>query len=85
MKVTFAEFIKHIVLSYPSRGWDKDDFAIIDIRLSTKKDASFKFKFKADAVRFDDWVADRNTLAPIQIKEKIYNEYYLTSKQNETI
>ena len=75
--IDFATFLKNVTLSYPQVGYDKDGDALVDITLKTKPNSDFKYKYVAKGVKIDDYISTRKRLLPIQIKEKIYNDFYL--------
>lgn len=74
--VSFEEFITDTVLSYPSKGWDKNGNAIVDITLKSKPNAKFDYKYSVKSVKLDDYVSDRRIKLPIQIKQTIYDKFY---------
>ena len=78
-KVSFNTFIRNITLSWPHICFDEDGCNIVSIKLISKKNAPFKFKYIKNNVKVSEYIYDERLLYPIQIKEKIYNDYYLTS------
>jgi hypothetical protein len=75
-KVSFEEFIKDTTLLYPSKGWDDDGNALVDITLKSKPNANFTFKYSAKGVNLDNYLENRKLKMPIQIKQYIYNNFY---------
>jgi hypothetical protein len=71
-KIDFETFIKNTTLSYPQVGYDKDGEVLVDIKLRSKKDSPFFYKYDAKSARLDKYVKDRNLLMPVQIKSKIF-------------
>jgi hypothetical protein len=75
-KVSFEEFLKDTVLSYPSKGWDKNGDTLVDITLKSKPMAKFDYKYSVKSVKLDDYIKDRKLKLPIQIKQTIYDKFY---------
>jgi hypothetical protein len=75
-KVSFEEFNKDTILSYPSKGWDKNGNALVDITLKSKPNANFTFKYFVKGVKLDNYLENRKIKMPIQIKKHIYNNFY---------
>jgi hypothetical protein len=80
--VSFEEFYKDTVLSYPSRGWDKNGDALVDITLKSKPMAKFDYKYSVKSVKLDDYIKDRKLRLPIQIKQTIYDKFYNKLKES---
>jgi hypothetical protein len=75
--VDFDTFLKNITLSYPTVGYDNDGNALVDIKLRTKPNSDFKYKYEVKGVKIDDYLSNRKMPLPFQVKEKIYNDFYL--------
>ena len=75
-KVSFEEFLKDTILSYPFKGWDKNGDTLVDITLKSKPMAKFDYKYSVKSVKLDDYIKDRKLKLPIQIKQTIYDKFY---------
>jgi hypothetical protein len=78
-EISFDEFIKDTILTYPSRGWDANGNALVDITLKSKPSAAFDYKYSAKSVVLDDFITDRKLRIPIQIRKTIYDKFYKSS------
>lgn len=78
--VDFNTFIKNVQLSFPQDGWDKEGNTIVNITLRTKAGAPFKYQYKHKGARLIDYAKDNKLRLPIQVKQTIYDKFYLKGK-----